>query len=83
MVDVALSILHSAASNLAVDSAPGNQHGYPQLGGCFGSGVSLGSPEKSLSFKLVSRPSKVMKIGTKATQKPQKSTLKSSEFQPL
>ena len=47
------------------------------------SGVPQGSPEKPLNFKPVSRPSKVMKIGPKATQKPQKSTLKSSEFQLL
>ena len=83
MFDVALSILHSAASNLAVDSAPGKQHGYPQPGGAQDLGVPQGSHENSSNFKPVSRASKVMKIGPKATPKHQKLTLETTEFQLL
>ena len=42
MVDVVFCIVYSAASNLAVDSAPGKQHGYPQPGVYFGSGAASG-----------------------------------------
>jgi hypothetical protein len=46
-------------------------------------GLPQGSHENSSNFKPVSRASKVMKIGPKATQKHQKWTLKTTEFQLL
>ena len=46
-------------------------------------GVPKGSHEKSSNFKPVSKASKVIKIGPKATQKHQKWTLKTTEFQLL
>ena len=46
-------------------------------------GLPQGSHENSSNFKPVSRASKVMKIGPKATKKHQKLTLKTTEFQLL
>ena len=86
MVDVALCILHSAASNLAVDSAPRNMRVPTQQLGLRiwdDLGLPQGSPEKSSNSKPVSRASKVMKIGPKATQNHKKLMRKSTEFQLL
>ena len=83
MVDVALCILHCAASNLAVDSAALDRPVTLQQAGALDLGLPQGSHENSSNFKPVSRASKVMKIGPKATQKHQKWTLETTEFQLL
>ena len=54
-----------------------------QQAGALDLGLPQGSHENSSNFKPVSRASKVMKIGPKATQKHQKLTLKTTEFQLL
>ena len=48
---------------------------------CLNSGVPPGNPENLLIFKPVSRATKAMKIGPKATQNHEKMTLESQEIQ--
>ena len=48
---------------------------------CLNSGVPPGNPENLSIFKPVSRATKAMKIGTKATQNHEKMTLESQEIQ--
>jgi len=83
MVDVALSILHSAASNLAVDSAPGDEPIYHPLTMLSHPGGSLKVTLKIIKFQTCPCSSKVMQIEPKATQSLQNLTLKSTEFQLL
>ena len=78
MVDVALSILHSAASNLAVDSAPGDEPIYlpPARSQDLGwlrvamknHRISSPSPGHQKSWKLVLRPPKNIKNGPSKQQ---------------
>ena len=53
----------------------------PQTTADSGSGVTLESYENSSIFELVSKATKAMKIGPKATQNHEKSTLESQEIQ--
>ena len=53
------------------------EHDRPQTTAGSGSGVTLESYENSSIFELVSKATKAMKIGPKATQNHEKSTLES------
>ena len=59
----------------------GDRHIYPQPGGAQGLGWHQNHIEKSSNFKPVSKPTKIMKIGLKANQNHEKSTLEPSEIQ--
>ena len=48
---------------------------------CLNSGVPPGNPEQSPIFKPVSKATKAMEIGPKATRNHEKSTLESKEIQ--
>ena len=63
--------------------APGERPITLQNVHCLNSGVPPGNPENLSIFKPVSRATKAMKIGPKATQKQHNLTLKTTEFQLL
>ena len=61
--------------------APGERPVTFQNVHCLNSGVPPGNPENLSIFKPVSRATKAMKIGPKATQNHEKMTLESQEIQ--
>ena len=80
MLGVVLCLLYSAASILDGGVWPGNHPVTTPWAWCLSLGLPEGSHENLLNFEPVSRASKVIKIDPKATQKPQKSTLKLQNF---
>ena len=62
MDDVALSILHGAASNLAVDSAARNTRVTFQQAGALDLGLPHGSYENSSIFKIIPGNQKSYKL---------------------